>query len=53
MILDINKDKKYHLRLCEFCDLKVLVDEFDFVFYCPLHYDLRNSLFELIQLKKS
>jgi len=42
-----------HLRLCEFCDLKVVVDEFDFVFYHPLHYDLRNSLFELIQLKKN
>lgn len=37
-----------HLRLCEFCDLQVVEDEFHFVFYCPLYCDLRNSLFESI-----
>ena len=40
-----------HLRLCEFCDLQVVEDEFHFVFYCPLYCDLRNSLFESIQFK--
>lgn len=40
-----------YLRLCEFCDLQVVEDEFHFVFYCPLYCDLRNSLFESIQLK--
>ena len=34
-----------------FCDLGVVENEFYFVFHCPLYNDLRNCLFEKIQLK--
>ena len=34
-----------------FCDLCVVEDEFHFVFHLPLCNDLRNCLFEKIELK--
>ncbi len=39
------------LGLCDFCDLQVVENEFHFVFHRPLNGELRNCLFESIQLK--
>lgn len=39
------------LLLCGFCDLQVVEDEVHFVFHGPLYGELRNCLFESIQLK--
>lgn len=38
-------------RLCVFCDLGVVKDEFHFIFHCPLYSDLRNCLYEKIKWK--
>ena len=33
-------------RLCIYCDLDTVEDEFHFVFYCPLYHGLRQRLFD-------
>ena len=38
-------------RLCVLCDLNVVEDEYHFLFHCPVYCELRNCLFEKIQLK--
>ena len=40
-------------RLCEFCDLHVVEDEFHFILYCPLFDELRNCLFKSAELKNA
>lgn len=36
-------------RVCALCDLGIVEDELDFVFYCPLYNDLRCVLFDKVQ----
>lgn len=38
-------------RICEFCELNAIEDEFHFLFYCPLYEVLRMNLFESMQKK--
>lgn len=35
-------------RLCSVCDLRVIEDEFHFMFYCPLYFSLRTVLFRAV-----
>lgn len=37
-------------RICEYCDLHEVENEFHFVLYCPFYHDLRYILFEKIKI---
>lgn len=38
-------------QFCVLCDLRVIEDEWHFLFFCPV-YELRMGMFERIQCKK-